>query len=145
MGGYVFSHGRAAVSWASKKQTLVALPTEEAEYTGEALWIRQLLSNIGLIDLDNASAAIITIYADNQSALKHVRTEGITARTKHFDIRLQHSRDNQSKGRSSNTSNLRITRRHTHESLTAARPPETSGRPGSRKQLLGEAARMNTR
>ena len=39
-----------------------------------------------------------TIYADNQAALKHVRTEGITARNKHFDIRLKHSRDNQAKG-----------------------------------------------
>ena len=100
VGGYIFSLCGAAVSWASKKQNLVALSTEEAEYTAftegsrEALWIRQLLLDIGLIE----NTTTITIFADNQSALKHVRKEGITARTKHFDIRLQHSRDNQSKG-----------------------------------------------
>ena len=109
VGGYIFSLGGAAVSWASKKQTLVALSTEEAEYTAftegsrEALWIKQLLSDFKLADSEPLAPAdsgdkAITIYADNQSALKHVRTEGITARTKHFDIRLQHSRDNQSSG-----------------------------------------------
>ena len=85
-----------------KKRTLVALSTEETEYTAftegsrEALWIRQLLSDIGLTSSDSTAAT--TIWADNQSAVKHVRTEGITARTKHFDIRLRHSGDNQSKG-----------------------------------------------
>ena len=95
------------MSWASRKQSLVALSTEEAEYTAftegsrEALWIKQLL-----LDIEHTSAKpdtgtgnpAITIYADNQSALKHVRAEGITARTKHFDIQLQHSRDNQIRG-----------------------------------------------
>ena len=96
--GYILSLGEAALSWASKKQTSVALPTEEAENTvftkgsREALCIRQPLSYIGLTD----SATIIR-YADNQSTLKHVRTGGITARTKHFGIRLQHSRDNQNR------------------------------------------------
>ena len=100
IGGYIFLFGGAAVSWASKKQSLVAQSTEEAEYTAftegsrEALWIRQLLLDIEPTKITDTT----TIYADNQAALKHVRTEGITARTKHFDIRLQHSRDNQAKG-----------------------------------------------
>ena len=100
IGGYIFSLGGSAVSWASKKQSLVAQSTEEAEYTAftegsrEALWIRQLLLDIE----PTKTIDTTTIYADNQAALKHVRTEGITARTKHFDIRLQHSRDNQAKG-----------------------------------------------
>ena len=68
----------------------------EYKQTGsrEALWIRQLLLHIK----PTKTIDTTTIYADNQAALKHVRTEGITARTKHFDIRLQHSRDNQAKG-----------------------------------------------
>ena len=33
IGGYVFMLGNAAISWSSKKQTLVALSTKEAEYT----------------------------------------------------------------------------------------------------------------
>ena len=106
IGGYTFTLGGAAVSWASKKQTIVAQSTEEAEYTAftegsrEALWIRQLLLDIEGTPAESTDENTdpITIYADNQAALKHVRTEGITARNKHFDIRLKHSRDNQVKG-----------------------------------------------
>ena len=45
IGGYVFMLGNAAISWSSKKQTLVALSTKEAKYTAfteasrEALWL----------------------------------------------------------------------------------------------------------
>ena len=52
VGGYVFCLGGAAVSRVSGKQTLVALSTEEAEYTAftegnrEGLWIKQLQSDI---------------------------------------------------------------------------------------------------
>ena len=107
IGGYVFLLGNAAVSWSSKKQTLVALSTKEAEYTAfteasrEALWLRQLLS-----DIDNrrnqpeslTEPHATTIYVDNQGAIKHAKTEGITARTKHFDIYLKHAQDLQQKG-----------------------------------------------
>ena len=75
--------GGAAVSWASKKHTLVALSNEEAEYTVFTGEIKTLL---------------IKLLYVGHPALKHVRTEGITARTKHFDIRLQHLRNNQNKG-----------------------------------------------
>ena len=33
IGGYVFTLGNAAISWSSKKQTLIALSTKKAEYT----------------------------------------------------------------------------------------------------------------
>ena len=52
--------GNAAISWSSKKQTLVALSTKEAEYTAfteasrEALWLRQLL-----LDIDNRGGSQI--------------------------------------------------------------------------------------
>ena len=105
IGGYVFMLGNAAISWSSKKQTLVALSTKEAEYTAfteasrEALWLRQLL-----LDIDNRGGSQIKtqdatiIHADNQGAIKHASSEGVTARTKHFDISLKHARDLQQKG-----------------------------------------------
>ena len=52
IGGYVLMLGNAAISWSSKKQTLIALSTKEVEYTAfteasrEALWLRQLLLDI---------------------------------------------------------------------------------------------------
>lgn len=48
----MFTIGRAAASWCSKKQTSVALSTEEAEYMAlasaaqEAIWIRELNSEL---------------------------------------------------------------------------------------------------
>ena len=100
--------GNAAISCSSKKQTLVAQSTKEAEYTAfneasrEALWLRQLLSDINnrgrQPDPEPPVEDTTIIYADNQGAIKHANTEGITARTKHFDIYLKHARDLQQKG-----------------------------------------------
>lgn len=48
----MFIPGNAAISWSSKKQTLIALSAKEAEYAAfteasrEALWLRQLLLDI---------------------------------------------------------------------------------------------------
>lgn len=115
VGGYAFLLGGAAISWAPKKQSFVALSTEEAEYTAfteassETLWFRQILLDIenrgnqpetGTSNLNSEPLAPgpTTIYADNQAAIKHAKSEGMTARTKHFDMRLQHSRDLQHKG-----------------------------------------------
>ena len=103
--GYVFMLGNAAISWSSKKQTLVALSTKEAEYTAsteasrEALWLRQ-----HLLDIDSRGGShpeiqgATIIHADNQGAIKHASSEGVAARTKHFDISLRHARDLQQKG-----------------------------------------------
>jgi hypothetical protein len=107
IGGYTFMLAGAAVSWGSKGQSLVALSTEEAEYTAfteasrEALWFRQLLQDINNrpgTDLSPETVLPTTILADNQAAIKHAKDEGISARTKHFDIRLQHTRDLQQQG-----------------------------------------------
>ena len=104
LGGYIYILAGAAVSWVSKKQSLVALSTEEAEYTAfteasrEGLWIKQLLDDITNCTTGPTERTPTIIYADNQAAIKHVKSEGITARTKHFDIRLHHSRDHQKAG-----------------------------------------------
>ena len=98
VGGYVYLLNNTAISWSSKKQSLVALSTKEAEYTAfteasrEALWLRRLLQ-----DIEKHEPETTTIFADNQAAIKHTTTEGITARTKHFDTQLRHSRDLQQK------------------------------------------------
>lgn len=89
------------------------MSTEEAEYTAfteasrEMLWLRQILLDIeprGLRkqpEINNSESEPTTgtlIYADNQAAIEHVDSEGITARTKHFDIRLKHLWDLPHKG-----------------------------------------------
>ena len=93
VGEYIFTLGEAVVSLASKKHTLVALSTEEPEYTAfseGSTEKRYGLNNSYMPDIKpvNPGSTVTTIYADNQSALKHVQTERITARTKHgYSIR----------------------------------------------------------
>ena len=82
----------AAISRSSKRQTLVTLSTEDAEYTAfteasrEALWLRQILLDVDSRGLGRAIKA------------NHTDTEGITARIKHFDIYLKRARNLQQKG-----------------------------------------------
>jgi len=77
------------VSWASKKQSAVALSTCEAELYAEAAamqetqWLRGLLQELGLSD---GSPALI--YGDNQSAIAVTQNGVRSERTKHIDIRF---------------------------------------------------------
>ena len=51
--GYIFKMSEGAITWSSKKQPCVALPTAEAEYVAlasaaqETVWLRQLMSELG--------------------------------------------------------------------------------------------------
>jgi hypothetical protein len=78
------------VSWASKKQKVVALSTCEAELYAEAsamqevLWLRGLLK-----ELELASGEAATIYGDNQSAIATSKNGIRSERTKHVDIKYQ--------------------------------------------------------
>ena len=87
MSGYVLTLGGTAVSWSSKKQTSVALSSTEAEYVArahaakEAIWLRQLLSELGL---DVSSPTVLCI--NNQSAIAITRNPKFHDRTKHIDM-----------------------------------------------------------
>ena len=92
--GYTFQVNGAAVSWRSKKQTCVALSTAEAEYvalsaaTQEALWMRQLLTDLN-VNIDKP----VTIYEDNQSAIAMSKNHQFHGRSKHIDIKYHFVRD----------------------------------------------------
>ena len=53
--GYVFSLFGGAVSWMSKRQSIVALSTTEVEYIAatherkESFWLQRLFSSMGLV------------------------------------------------------------------------------------------------
>jgi hypothetical protein len=86
--GYTFKLAGAAVSWSSKKQTSVALSSTEAEYISgahaakEAIWLRQLLSKLGL---DTSSPTVL--HVDNQSAIAIAKNPEFHDHTKHIDVR----------------------------------------------------------
>jgi len=92
--GYVFTLANAAITWKSKKQPTVALSSTEAEYMAlgdtvkELLWLKQLLTQIGLHLLDPP-----VIYEDNEGCKLLTSHPVAHQRTKHIDIRHHFVRD----------------------------------------------------
>ena len=86
--GNVFMLGGGAISWISKKQSVVALSTAEAEYialssaTQEVIWLRRLLTDLHLPENGPTK-----IWEDNQGAIAISKNPVAHGRTKHIDIR----------------------------------------------------------
>ena len=84
--GYVFNLFGGAVSWMSKKQSVVTLSTTEVEYMAashaskEAVWLQRLCSSMGLVQ------RAIRIDCDSQSAIFLVRNPAYHSKTKHIDV-----------------------------------------------------------
>jgi len=117
VGAFVVKSG-GTVSWQSKKQTIIATSTTEAEYSAyldvckEILWLRQLRKDI-MNRIEQASKhnttedqilnevskegdtklEATTVYPDSTMGIKTIKGVGMTARTRHFDIRLKKSRE----------------------------------------------------
>jgi len=85
--GYCFFLGDSLISWRSKKQTVVARSSTEAEYraladaTQELLWLRWLLEDMGV-----THSAATNISCDNQSAIQIAHNDVFHERTKHIEI-----------------------------------------------------------
>ncbi|KAK5836576.1 secreted RxLR effector protein 161-like [Gossypium arboreum] len=68
--GYLFTLGSAIFCWSSKKQTIVAQSTAEAEYVAaagainQAIWLRKIMA-----DLNQHQKEATKINCDNQSAV----------------------------------------------------------------------------
>ena len=92
--GYVFHMGSGAISWASKKQSIVALSTAEAEYVAataaacQAVWMRRMLRSLGQ---EQAKATVI--FCDNSSAIALSKNSVFHKRTKHIDTRFHYIRE----------------------------------------------------
>jgi len=84
--GYVFNLFGGAVSWMSKKQSVVALSTTEAEYMAathaskEAVWLKRLCSSMGLVQ------GAIRIDCDSQSEIFLAKNPAYHLKTKHVDV-----------------------------------------------------------
>ena len=91
--GYAFFMGNSLVSWASKKQSIVALSSTEAEYVAlcaaaqETVWLRNLLCDVGL-----SQTKATCIKEDNQDAICLAKNPKDHTRTKHIDIKYHYTR-----------------------------------------------------
>ena len=96
--GFIFTLNGGPVSWASKRQSTVATSTAEAEYvaaamaTKEALWLRKLLSALGV------DGGAVPMGEDNQACLALVNNPEATGRTKHVDVAYHMVRDYVARG-----------------------------------------------
>lgn len=92
--GYAFKIGNGIITWRSQRQKTIALSTTEAEFMAicdgakEAIWLRQLLKDIGYEQKEAT-----TLMIDNLSAIRLVQNPELHHRTKHIDIRLFFVRD----------------------------------------------------
>jgi len=95
--GSVFTCTGGAITWASKRQSTVATSMAEAEHvaaamaTKEALWLRKLLSALGV------DGGAVAMGEDNQSRLALVNNPEATRRTEHVDVANHMVRDFQAR------------------------------------------------
>jgi hypothetical protein len=86
--GYLFNIGSGAISWQSKRQSVVALSTCEAEFLGqtqatkEAIWLRRLLNELNI----SQGKAATVICGDNQGVISLSSNAQYHSRTKHMEI-----------------------------------------------------------
>jgi hypothetical protein len=92
--GYAFSIGSVAIAWSSKKQSIVALSSTEAEYRDaavamcEAIWVKRLLK-----DLHEEVSDLTVIYCDNLSSIQLAKNPVFHARTKHIEVHYHFVRE----------------------------------------------------
>jgi hypothetical protein len=85
--GYCFLLGTSLISWRSKKQSIVARSSTEAEYcvltdtTSKLIWLRWLLS-----DMVVSPSGCSPIICDNRSGIQIAYKDIFHERTKHIKI-----------------------------------------------------------
>lgn len=85
--GFCVMLGHSPVSWKSKRQTVVARSSAEAEYRSmalticEVMWLHQLLKDLGLTHLESTP-----LFCDNQAAISISANPVHHDKTKHVDI-----------------------------------------------------------
>jgi hypothetical protein len=91
----LFTLGRGAVIYKSRKQSYVAQSTCEAEYysvadaTKEAIHIRQILSELFTRHVSGTT----TIWEDNQSCIAYSLNALVSGKTKHIDMKYHFVKD----------------------------------------------------
>lgn len=91
--GHVVNMSGGAVNWSSKRQATVALSSTEAEYMAastavcDVIWLKQLAD-----ELNRGADKSITVFCDNESAIKLAKSDAFCPRTKQIDIRFHHLR-----------------------------------------------------
>jgi hypothetical protein len=96
---YVFMMAGGAITWFSKKQSITAMSSTEAEYIAlseaarKARWLRNLFFELGFTQI-----LPTTIRGDNESSIVMTRNPQFHKRSKHIDIQFHAVREQVHKG-----------------------------------------------
>lgn len=97
-GGFAFMYTGAVFAWSSKRQSIVAASSMEAEYISqarcvkEALWVRKLMDDFGMHE------STVEIRADNQGAIANAKGVKMNNASKHIGVCYHLQRDYVEKG-----------------------------------------------
>ena len=91
--GYVFFLAGGPISWQSKRQSVVAISTTEAEYIGQANTVKHAVYLCQFMHALRLPVELpIPIYADNQSAKTVAKDAKFRVRTKHIAVPYHYQR-----------------------------------------------------
>lgn len=96
--GFVVKFGEGTVSWESRKQSIVAQSSCEAEYISMADLSREILFLRAILEELLGTIGKVPISSDSQSAISLTVNEMVNRRTKHIDMRHHLCRDLVQKG-----------------------------------------------
>jgi len=97
---YVFMIGNVAFSWSSKKESVVALSSCEAEYIGVSMAACQAQRiNMLLIEMQLTENEKIEIRVDSKSTNYLAKNPDAHGRSKHIETRFHFLRDRVNKGK----------------------------------------------
>ena len=119
--GYIFLIGNSPICWTSKKQSIVATSTAEAEYistsecTKKALWFRNVI-----YELFNLKFTF-TIFTDNKSSKIAIENGELNTKLKHISIKFYFNYDNIKYNR------IKLEYKNTNEMLADALTKNTNG------------------
>lgn len=79
----------SAFTWASKKQSVVALSSTEAEYTSAVSAVQEIMHMRALLDsVGHPQTSATVLSCDNQSAISLAKNPVMHGRTRHIDVKL---------------------------------------------------------
>ncbi|XP_070003247.1 secreted RxLR effector protein 161-like [Nicotiana sylvestris] len=88
--GYLFQLAEGAISYKSAKQSVIATSTMEAEFMAcfeakiHALWLRNFISGLGVID---TITKLLKIYCDNSVAVFFSKNDKYSKGAKHMELK----------------------------------------------------------
>jgi hypothetical protein len=94
--GYIFMLAGGAISWKSKKQTIVASSTMQAEFIAcyvaatHAAWLRNLVTGLRIVD---SISRPMRIFCDNSAAVFHTKNNKTSSGSKHLELKYLTVRD----------------------------------------------------